>query len=195
MEALAAGKKLQRCRLRFLAEIPVPRRVLIVGEGAGRFVPECVRQFPAAQILVIDSSARMLEITRRTVSSDNVEFLHADLRDCVGPSGAFDLIVTHFVLDCFDAEELTAVVRKLAAMAAPRTDWLIADFEIALRGLARWRSRAIVALLYRFFRVTTALRATRLIPPAPHLSATGFMLHQRETYDWGLLKSEWWQRR
>lgn len=38
METLAAGGKLQRCRLAFLGEIPIPRRVLLAGEGHGRFL-------------------------------------------------------------------------------------------------------------------------------------------------------------
>lgn len=194
MEWIAAGGKLHRCRMRFLGEIPTPRRILLAGEGHGRFLPECVRHFPHARILVIDSSAKMLEIARRKVTSDHVEFLHGDLRDCVGPAGAFDLIVTHFVLDCFDAKDLAALVQKLATMATPQADWLIADFEIPEKGPARWRSQAIIGLLYRFFQIVARLEAKSLVPPGPHLTAAGFQLHQRKSYDWGLLKSEWWRR-
>ena len=39
MEFLSAGGKLQRCRLEFLAEIPIPRAILLAGEGHGRFLP------------------------------------------------------------------------------------------------------------------------------------------------------------
>jgi ubiquinone/menaquinone biosynthesis C-methylase UbiE len=194
MEMITAGGKLQRCRMRFVGEIPTPRRILLAGEGHGRFLPECVRRFPSAQILVIDSSKRMLDIARRKVPSDHVEFLHGDLRDCVGPAGAFDLIVTHFVLDCFDAKDLAALVQKLATMGTPQADWLIADFEIPEKGPARWRSRVIVTLLYRFFQLATRLKANALVPPGPHLAAAGFERLQRESSDWGLLKSEWWRR-
>lgn len=195
MEFVTAGGKLQRCRTAFLGEIPVPRKILIAGEGHGRFLPECVRRFPDARIVVVDSSAKMLEIARRKVASDRVEFVQADLLELIGPSSEFDLIVTHFFLDCFTAEELPLVIRKLARMASPAADWLLADFEIAATGVPRWRSRIIVGTLYRFFRIVTGLRTDSLVAPDEEIQKAGFTRHRRETYDWGLLKSEWWRRK
>ncbi len=194
MEGLTAGGKLQRCRLAFLAEIPVPRNVLLAGEGHGRFLPECVKRFPEARIVVVDSSSRMLEIARRKVTSERVEFVRADLLEWDGPPGRFDLIVTNFFLDCFPPDELATVVGKLGELAAPETDWLLADFEIAPAGPARWRSRLIVATLYRFFGIVTGLQAGALVPPERDLKKSGFSLHRRQTHEWGLLKSEWWRR-
>ena len=194
MELLVAGGKLQRCRVRFLAEIPPPRAILIVGEGHGRFLPECVRRFPQAHITVIDSSRKMLAIARSKTASDRVDFIHADILELIGPSARYDLVVTHFFLDCFPADQLTEVVAKLGKMATPAAHWLLADFEIAAAGAARWRSRAIVATLYGFFRSVTGIRAAHLVPPDSDLENAGFTRHRRETSDWGLLKSEWWHR-
>ncbi|MEO5916006.1 MAG: class I SAM-dependent methyltransferase [Luteolibacter sp.] len=194
MEFFTAGGKLQRCRVAFLGEIPMPRKILIAGEGHGRFLPECVKRFPDARIVVVDFSAKMLEIARSKVASDRVEFVHADFLELVGPSGEFDLIVTNFFLDCFVGKDLALVVAKLGKMAAPRADWLLADFEIAPEGAARWRSRIIVGMLYRFFRAVAGLRANQLCPPDEEITKAGFARYQRETYDWGLLKSEWWRR-
>jgi ubiquinone/menaquinone biosynthesis C-methylase UbiE len=194
MEFLAAGGKLQRCRTAFLDEIPVMRRILLAGEGHGRFLPECVRRFPAAEIVVVDISLRMLEIARARVSSRQVTFIHADFLEWDDPHGKFDLIVTNFFLDCFPPDELAAVVEKLGQLAAPDAHWLLADFEIAAAGVARWRSRVIVALLYRFFRIVTGLRASTLVPPDDALDHAGFTRHRRVTCEWGLLKSEWWRR-
>lgn len=192
MEFLAAGGKLQRCRLAFLDEIPPPRQVLLAGEGHGRFLPECVRRFPEARIVVVDASARMLEIARGKVASERVEFRQADLRAWDGPNGQFDLIVTHFFLDCFPPDELAAVVAALGKLAAPKANWLLADFEIAPGGWAKKRSRVILALLYAFFRTTCGLKARALVPPDHDLQLAGFSRKCRLTFDWGLLKSEWW---
>ncbi|MES2659305.1 MAG: class I SAM-dependent methyltransferase [Verrucomicrobiota bacterium] len=194
MEFITAGGKLQRCRTVFLTEIPVPRRVLLAGEGHGRFLPECVKQFPEAKITVVDSSQRMLEIAKSKVESEQVGFLHADLLEWEGPSGEFDLIVTNFFLDCFTGEDLTKVVSKLGQTASPRADWLLADFDIPPSGISRWRSRMIIAMLYRFFRIVTGLKARSLVPPDAEIQKTGFRLHRRKTHEWGLLKSEWWKR-
>ncbi len=194
MEWITAGGKLQRCRMEFLGEIPPPREILLAGEGHGRFLPECVKRFPEARILVVDSSERMLEIASSKVKSNKVGFLHADLLDWDGPRGEFDLILTNFFLDCFTEEDLATVVSKLGEIAAPQADWLLADFRIPPSGTARWRSRIIVAMLYQFFQIVTGLKARSLVQPDAEILKTGFRLHRRETHEWGLLKSEWWKR-
>lgn len=194
MEFLAAGGKLQRCRLEFLDEIPKPRQVLLAGEGHGRFLPECVRRFPEARIVVVDSSERMLGIARDKVEPERVEFIHADLLNWLGPPQRFDLIVTNFFLDCFPPDELAVVVGRLGEMAAPDANWLLADFEIPTRTLARLRSRIIVTILYGFFRIACGLKADSLVSPDAILQKAGFSKQRRMTSEWGLLKSEWWGR-
>jgi ubiquinone/menaquinone biosynthesis C-methylase UbiE len=192
MEFLSAGGKLQRCRVAFLDVIPAPQTILLAGEGHGRFLPECVRKFPEAQITVIDASERMLEISRSRITAKNVTFLHADLLTWQAPAGGYDLIVTHFFLDCFTPEELPLVIRKLARAGTANASWLIADFQIAHSGLARWRSRMILKLLYRFFSVVSRLRAQELIAPDALLGDAGYRLKERKVFEWGLLKSDWW---
>lgn len=194
MEWLAAGGKLQRCRMAFLGEITEPRRILLAGEGHGRFLPECVARFPEASILVVDSSARMLEIARGKTTSERVTFVRADMLEWEGPAAEFDLIVTHFFLDCFPPQGLATVVAKLGKMATPEAEWLLADFEIPTTPVAGWRSRIIVTLLYCFFRIVCRLKARALVPPEEEITKAGFRLHQRRTYEWGLLKAERWRR-
>jgi ubiquinone/menaquinone biosynthesis C-methylase UbiE len=194
MEWVAAGGKLQRCRTAFLDEIPVPRRILLAGEGHGRSLPLFVEKFPEAKIVVVDFSAKMLEIAKSKVDSERVTFLHADLLEWEGPQGKFDLIVTNFFLDCFIEEDLASVVSKLGKLAAPRADWLLADFDIPPTPLAGLRSRVIVGVLYKFFRVACGLRTRELVPPDGEITKAGFSRMKRETYEWGLLKSEWWAR-
>src|SRR5687768_17611729 len=136
MEAISAGDKLQRCRMALLDEIPPPAKILLAGEGHGRFLPECVRRFPGAQIVVVDSSERMLEIARSKVDSKRVEFVRAELPDWNTSHCGFDLIVTNFFLDCFPPAELARVIARLGELAAEEADWLVADFEIAPAGPA-----------------------------------------------------------
>lgn len=197
MERLAAGRKLQRCRVAFLEEIPVPRRVLVAGEGRGAFLAVCAQRFPEASFTVVDSSRVMLDLARQKLANDalkRVDFVHADLLDWSAPAGAYDLIVTHFFLDCFAPQTLAAIVRKLAAAAAPEACWLVADFQHANGRFSRIRSRSILWMLYRFFRQFCKLEADSLTVPDPYLCNAGFALARRSTYDWDLLKSECWRR-
>lgn len=194
MEFMAAGGKLQRCRVEFLHAVPAPRRVLLAGEGPGRFLAECLRRFPDAEVVVVDASGRMLDLAGKGVKSERVEFVHADLLEWSAPDESFDLVVTHFFLDCLTADELSRVVEKIGGFASTEGNWLYADFSHAAGGPARWRTRVIITLLYGFFRVVTGLRARDLILPDEALKKAGFRKNACRSYEWGLLKSEWWTR-
>ena len=199
MEFVLAGKKLQRGRTALLGRIAEAKKILILGEGNGRFLLECRRKFPNANITSVDASARMLALARRRLAGqgigcEEIEFIHADALKWTPSSGNFDLIVTHFFLDCFRREQLQVLIAKLARAAASRANWLLADFQTAEAGLQRQRSRLILWGLYRFFRAATRLPATELISPDEFLAQEGFSLREREVYDWGLLRSDCWQR-
>ncbi len=199
MERLMAGRKLQHCRAAFLPAIPPPRRALIAGQGRGAFVAELLRAHPQLRCTCVDSSAAMLQAARANlrqggVDESRAEFIHADLLDWAAPGGEFDLIVTHFFLDCFRPEQLERLLPKLSVAAAPQACWLLADFREPPSGPARWRARAILEIMYVFFRWATALPASELTPPDPLLTREGFTLGQRRTFDWGLLHSDLWIR-
>jgi ubiquinone/menaquinone biosynthesis C-methylase UbiE len=199
MEWILAGEKLQRCRTAFLSQVKESRNVLIVGEGNGRFLLECRRQLPGAHITVVDASAAMLSAARERLkrsglSGNAVEFVHADALSWQPASHAYDLIVTHFFLDCFPSEPLEKVVNNLARGAAPQAKWLLADFQIPAHGFGRLRAQIIHAMMYAFFRLATRLPARHLASPDEFLRAQKFVLQERKTSDWGLLHSDLWTR-
>ena len=110
------------------------------------------------------------------------------------PKGRFDLIVTHFFLDCFPAAQLAAVIELLADSASAGANWLIADFMVPERGWQRWRARLILWLAYAFFRRVTGLSAKRIVPPDEFLVRAGFSLRRQMRSEWGLLRSDLWCR-
>ncbi len=128
------------------------------------------------------------------LEAENVEFIHADVLEWVFPQDAFDLLVTHFFLDCFREDQLQALIPHIAAAGTAEAHWLVADFQVAHTGWRRWRSQAILWLLYHFFRRATHLSAQRLVPPASLLSGAGLVCRQSVELEWGLLKSECWQK-
>jgi ubiquinone/menaquinone biosynthesis C-methylase UbiE len=199
IEFVSAGDQLQQCRTALLGRVAESKKILIFGEGNGRFLLECRRKLPNAKITCVDASVRMLSLARRRlarqgVSCEQIEFICADALTWMPPERNFDLIVTHFFLDCFRREQVEALIAKLARAAVPQANWLLADFQVAPAGLSRYRSRVILWMLYRFFRVTTRLSATVLTPPDDFLRRNGFELRQRHVYDWRLLHSDWWRR-
>lgn len=200
METLLAGGKLHHCRTAFLDEIPTARNILLMGEGHGRSLVECCRRFPQAHITCVDASARMIDqarynLARHKLTVARVAFIHADALYWSPPAASTDLIVTNFFLDCFRAEQVEQIISRLATAATPEANWLIADFQVARAGWKRLRSRLIIGGLYTFFRVMTRLPARKLTPPDLFLERAGFRLHRRVESEWGLLHSDWWQRR
>jgi SAM-dependent methyltransferase len=202
MEFVLAGNKLHRCRTAFLdraARTSTIQNVLLVGEGNGRFLVECRRRLKDARIVCLDASSRMLELSKQRLdrvcgSANRVEFVRGDALKWKPPGQAFDLIATHFFLDCFQPSQLEEVVGRLAAAAAPRATWLLADFQLPRAGFGKMRAVAILQLMYLFFRVVTRLPARRLTEPDRFLNAHNFKLHERQVREWGLLRTDIWLR-
>jgi ubiquinone/menaquinone biosynthesis C-methylase UbiE len=199
METVLAGSKLQRCRVAFLPEIQPPHQVLMLGEGAGRCLIVLAARFPDAEFTCIEASSGMIKqmrraLGRRGLDNSRIEWIHADARAWKLPEARFDLIVSHFFLDCFPADEIAALALRLRTAATEDASWLVADFSQPAGMVKRWRATAILWLMYRFFRVATRLEARELTPPDRFLEQAGFRLHGRHVFEWGLLHSDWWTR-
>ena len=193
LETLVFGSQLQKARTAFVRKIDPPRRVLLVGEGDGRFLARFVRAYPQATIDCLESSARMIGLARRRLAPARVRFILEDVRSAKLPAGHYDLVVTHFVLDCFSERSLAEVVARLACAAAPGASWLLADFREPRAGWKRWHARFWLRLMYGFFRLTTGLEAAGLVDPSAFLSEAGFSLRSQRLSRFGMIKSEWWR--
>ena len=196
LEALTAGGRLQRARTHWLDALAGRRRILSVGEGHGRFAAACLARFPEAELTCVEASPAMLAVAQERTRGMPGR-VRWECRDALAeqPDQSYDAIVTCFFLDCFAPDELAAVVRQLAAGATEDAVWLVTDFNVPPRGLARWRARAVHALMYAFFRVVTKLPARELTPPDAELERQGFLLAGRHDTEWGMLRADVWERR
>ncbi|MFA6546754.1 MAG: class I SAM-dependent methyltransferase [Limisphaerales bacterium] len=199
LEFVLAGDKLHRCRRAWLNEVEECRTVLLVGEGPGRFLETCVHALPAANFVCVDTSSAMLARARAAWqkaggAAERVKFVHDSVSEWKPTAGYFDLIVTHFFLDCFPEPGLSKVIATLAFAATPSARWLLADFQVPSRGFRRLRARIIIALAYAFFRIATRLPTDRLVSPDVMLELHGFRRQRRREFEWGLLHSDLWAR-
>lgn len=197
MEWVTAGGVLQRCRTAFLAETANSRRALLLGEGPGCFLVELLRLNPRVEITCVERSPGMIEEARSELTEAElarIRFEQADALRWQPSRQEFDLVVTNFFLDCFRPEELQLLVTKVGASATKDARWLLADFREPERGWRRWRGRAVLGLMYAFFRFTTGLSASRLTPPTGFLEAAGFRLVDQRLANFGLVHSDLWLR-
>lgn len=194
LETIVFGGQLQAVRCVFVRQIPERKIALLVGEGDGRFLEELRRAQPDLQIDCLDASAKMLALARSRVGDEKVQFLQTDVRAVTLPKARYDLVVTHFFLDCFDAIELSEVVQKLAAAATEEAIWLIADFHEPARGWRRCWGRLLIATMYLFFRFAAGLKVRCLVDYAPLLRAEGFALTNEIVAPNEMISSQKWVR-
>ena len=191
LEYAAFGRDLERARFTLLPALADCRRILIIGEGDGRFLQRLLQLNPLAQVDCVDLSPAMLDRARARLGADagRVTFQAADIRTAALPPDRYDAAVTCFVLDCFSAEDCAGVIARLVPALQANALWLWADFAVPAAGPTRWRARAWLAVLYAFFRWETGL-AVRALPPAEALiEAAGFTPLADVTLQGGLLRS------
>lgn len=200
LEKAAFGSELQRARNAFLGEIKNPKRVLIVGEGDGRFLLEFLRHAPSAKVDCLDASAAMLALAQWRLekvlpnSLLRTRLIHSTIEQWHLGDPDYDLIVTNFFLDCFPARKLESIVAKLARAAGPSATWLLVDFRYPSSPLRRLRARLWLGGMYLFFRAFAGIEARDLIDPTPFLRSHGFACVQQKKFRGGMIKSELWKR-
>ncbi len=199
MEWVTAGGMLQRCRTSFLAETQSCRRALLPGEGPGRFLIELLRTNSRIEITCVERSPAMIaqavrQLKRNGLEESRVNFVPCDMLRWEAPSGKFDLVATHFFLDCFRREELEGLIAKIGRAATPDARWLLTDFRVPSGGWQRWRARMVLAMMYSFFRVATGLSATRLAAVDDLLECEGFRRTDAVAANFGLVRAELWKR-
>ncbi len=199
MELAFGGGLMNRCRTRFLGRTRYCRRGLLAGEGTGKFLAELLRSNAEIRVTCLQQSAGMIRQMRRRLRQAGVEISRVDFRqmdalDWSIPEEKYDLVATHFFLDCFRERELERLVKLLAGSAQPEAIWLLTDFREPDRGWPRWRAKILLAGLYAFFRATTGLSASRLTPPEKYLTGAGFRLRERRLESFGFAYADLWER-
>jgi len=185
LEYLGFGRALELRREAFFSHAATARHVLALGEGDGRALAALRRAAPAAHTDYFDVSARMLTLARRRAGTDSITYYCADALTAPLVESRYDLIVTHFFLDCFNETDLDLLTARIEKSAAPGACWIVSEFR---------KSGWLVQCLYLFFRLTTGLRTRRLVDHHPVLMSHGFRLKQNQTAWRGLLASELWVR-
>lgn len=194
IEYAVFGRELERCRTDHLAAAVQARRVLILGEGDGRFLAALLRVNPHASVDVVDASREMLRLAARRIGRNERVRFRQDAEDLAGP---YDLIVTNFFLDCLTEPEAAQLIHRFAAALDPGGRWIVGEFQED-PGPPRWRKIHAwiwIRTMYLFFRLATGLQP-RVIPAFEHhLAAAGLEESSRKTRRFGLMVSQLWIKR
>ncbi len=204
LEYASFGLMLERCRFYFLSACATTRRALILGDGDGRFAQRLLQANPSIEVDAVDASAQMLQALRQraltvsTAAAQRVHTIHADIRafppEQRDNDPGYDLVVSHFFLDCLTSNEIDALADRLRDCLAPNALWLISDFAIPQRGWLRPVAQLVVRSLYFAFDCLTQLRMKKLPDYAGALEQRGFFRVQQKTFLGGLLTTELWRK-
>ncbi len=195
MEYITFGRVLERCRFMLLPQVATAKNALLLGDGDGRFAARLLKAAPDAHLTAVDASEVMLQaVQRRCLDPDRVSTYDVDLaRDSLVPlSGKrFDLVASHFFMDCLSTAECEVLVPRIRDLLVPGARWINSEFQIP-RGAARVPALIVVRLLYAAFGVLTGLRVRHLPEYGRVLQDNGFMCTTRIPLLCGLLISEEW---
>ena len=181
LAALTFGPALRNTQRAALAGLPAGApHVLVLGGGTGWVLAEILRRRPAATVLYLEASPRMLARARARLGPGQqrqVVFRHGTQNN-LEPADTFDAIVTFFVLDCLPEAVVPAALARLDAARRPGAPWLLADFRPAGQG---WR-RGLLTVMYAFFRFTTGLTTRTMTDFTALLLARGLRLQSRQLF-------------
>lgn len=192
LEYLTLGRALERCRLHFLPALLNRKRALVIGDGDGRFLAALMAENSYIHADAVDTSATMLELLSKRCEASAVRLkTHHTSALTFTPTEAYDLVVTHFFLDCLTQSDLEALVTRITSALTPDALWLVSDFRIP-PGRMRLPARILVRALYLAFRIITGLRTVRLPDHATPFAQAGFTRIAHRYSLGGILTTELW---
>ena len=195
LEYFSFGPMLEHCRFYRLPQLVDAQRALVLGDGDGRFLGRVLQINPHLHADVVDLSPAMLQLLNARVANtgaaDRITLHCIDAGHFV-PSGSYDLVVTHFFLDCFTTEELSTLAARILPCLSPDARWIVSEFSIPA-GPMSFPARLIVRGLYTAFGLLTGLKTRHLPDHAAALTGVGFARQEQHKWLKGLLISELWQ--
>ncbi len=194
MEWLTFGPWLWHCRCAFLRDLDLRRKVLVLGDGDGRFTARLLHENRSVLVEAVDASSAMLAELKRRAGPDagRVSAQVADLRVWEPGKDDYDAIVSHFFLDCLTTEEIAALATRLRKRIGPDAVWMVSEFAVPGNWFGRTVAQPLVSCLYRGFGLLTGLEIRRLPDHRTALGSAGFALIRQHRRLGGLLISEVW---
>ncbi|MFC4991054.1 class I SAM-dependent methyltransferase [Rubritalea tangerina] len=194
LERLIFGSLLMRARLWCLGlletqlEAGEENRVLLVGEGDGRFLEkllECDKYF---RVDYLDLSEGMMREARARVGEDaRVRWHCGDVSELVESRG-YAAVVLHFVLDHYEGGELAGVVAKISELVGEGGSVFVADFDET----AHWKVRWVVRWMQVFFGWTARVDKVFVARADAYFLRNGLTLYEESSF-WrgGVYMQQW----
>jgi tRNA (cmo5U34)-methyltransferase len=183
LEKLSFGDALNVARRAFIEKILQAENTLMIGEGNGRFLSECLNGPCAGAITVLDSSRKMLALlaTRigRIQHQTDVTITCTEFLPWKPEGASFDVVVTHFFLDLFRPAAQQNVIEKITSISRLATSWINVDYQPVNK--TGWL-RFVDWLQYRFDRLLSGVETDRHHDPSALIKQLGWVVQEEHQF-------------
>lgn len=195
LEWLTFGPILWQCRCVYLDEMKSRKTALVIGDGDGRFTAQLLKRNPGIAVDAVDASDVMLRRLRQAsgLNAGRVHTHLADARELHLAPRKFDLVATHFFLDCLTTVEVESLATRLQEAVTSDAIWVVSEFAIPENWYGRLVARPLVTALYVAFGFLTGLDIRELPGHREALQSAGFVVKKQQKRMMGLLVSELWE--
>lgn len=157
---LVFGNLLFKAQTHFLTKDVNPAHILIVGGGSGQLLTFCLIRYPSAQITYVESSKKMIELSKRKTSELDkirVNFQCQSILDW-NDEVEYEIVLLPFVLDLFSNKDCHKLLIKLKAKIRSESRIIVADFFNSNSIF----QKALIMFMYVLFRSICASDRTTL---------------------------------
>lgn len=200
LEYSTFGRLLEQVRYAYTQELLACKKILLLGDGDGRFLIYLLQNGCQAQITYLEGSSKMITCAKARLNkfypkaSEQVTFIQQKIENYTFQTKHFDVVVAHFFLDCFPPKTAYKLIQKIQDSLLPDGIFVLSDFYIPPKGWQGWRAWVIVRLLYWGFRILTGLPRQELICFQQQMKQDNWTLQQQKFWSHQLLKSELWKK-
>lgn len=149
IEYVAFGVLLQRVREWCLDFSECAGKVLIVGDGDGRFLEALLEKYPNVEVDYLEPSAGMMEQARARVGNEySVNWISEELEEWGGAS-EYDMVVAHYVLNAMEPSFREGFQRALVRQTKVGGLVAVSDFSAP----STWVDSVLHCLMQCFFKL------------------------------------------
>lgn len=176
LERCVFGRDLEIARQAFSPSALQSNRILLVGEGNGRFLNLLLSRKTGATIRVVEKSPVMIRLAKDRIGEQgrtDLKFIETDFR-CYVPEQPFDCLVTHFFLDQFNPPAQKVFIDRFNKLTTDNGTWINVDFTPP----RTIKGRTLMWLTYTFFRIVSQVEAGRCFDESTVAAQNGWTVSE-----------------
>ena len=196
LASVVYGNRLRKAQSVFLTRLPKQAKMLVLGGGSGWFLEQLIRQSDPLKVVYVEISAKMVAATKARIQKNlpdfdisKIEFLTMDVEK-MGVKTDFDVICTHCFLDLFGPEKLRETMTKLDQRLKEGGFWYFSDFKVPEKSPTRFIGKALIKLMYWFFRITCKIDAQTLPDFESDFERMAYLEKEKASYFGGMIEAK-----